>query len=285
MNKFRFTVSDIDTQINLPIELDFDSVGREDLIRSFEDEVLEQIINPVEDFETTRYSHKVWYNVNNIPQYSTTYQFYFFNRSIDVTNTLPANSNLWVSDYNYIATSVYPNYSGITFTNKEVYFYSNPFKRSFFKLDFYDKKEVENQKVYFTIIIPVQQGRKKTVDIGTLSVPNNVEIRTPSFDLNYTGDKEGYFIYWLKSREYIDLNTFYMSAKFFNAKVGQFVRMINRPQSEISNKFKFNKEDYFYYKVDLDVNNYEYDVYKTFGGQSRVGGLASGIKWYEYVNP
>jgi len=103
--------------------------------------------------------------------------------------------------------------------------------------------------------------------------------------LDYIGDKEGYFMYWLKGREYIDVNTFYMSAKFFNAKLGQFVRMTNRPQSEISEKFKFNKSEYFYYKVDLDVNNYEYQVFEGYGLGNRVGQLTNGIKWYEYVNP
>jgi hypothetical protein len=247
--------------------------------------VLEEIINPVEDFETTRYSHTQWLTVNNEPKTSTTYEFFFFNRTIDVNNTTPANTNMWVSSYNYVDPSVYQTYSGISFTNKEMYYYANSFKRSFFKLDFYDSKQPENQRLYFTLVIPTQQGEKQGVDIGTPSVPKPVIIRTPTFNLDFIGDKEGYFIYWLKSREYIDVNTFYMSAKFFNAKTGQFVRMINRPQSEMSETFKFNKTEYFYYKVDLDVNNYQYQVFQGYGLGNRVGQLTNGIKWYEYVNP
>ena len=56
MNKFRFTVNNGDTYINLPVEINFDNFGREDLIKQYENDVLEEIINPVEDFETTRYS-------------------------------------------------------------------------------------------------------------------------------------------------------------------------------------------------------------------------------------
>lgn len=285
VNKFRFTVKENDTQINLPVEIDFDLLGRGDLVQQYEDDVLEQVINPIEDFETTRYSHKLWMTNNNVSKSSTTYKFFFFDRSINVSNTVPSNSNLWVNSYNYVANSVYPNYSGITFTNKEMFYYANSFKRSFFKLDFYDSNQIENQRLYFTIIIPTQQGVVEEVNIGSTSVPRNVDIRTPDFNLDYTGDKEGYFIYWLKGREYIDINQFYMSAKFFNAKVGQFVRMTNRPQAEIPNKFKFNKEEYFYYRVDLDVNNYEYEIFKTFGGGNRVGTLTESINWYEYVNP
>ena len=261
MNKFRFTVNNDDTYVNIPLEIDFDNFGREDLIKQYENDVLEEIINPVEDFETTRYSHHQWLNGNGEPKSSTTYDFSFFNRSIDVSSTTPANTNLWVSSYNYIDPSVNNTYSGITFTNKEMYYYANSFKRSFFKLDFYDSKESENQRLYFTIVIPTQQGVIQQVDIGTVSVPKPVIIRTPTFNLDFIGDKEGYFVYWLKSREYIDVNTFYMSAKFFNAKLGQFVRMVNRPQSEMSEKFKFNKSEYFYYKVDLDVSGNTFGVY------------------------
>lgn len=285
MNKFRFTVNDNDTQFNLPLEINFDNLGREDLIKQYEDDVLEQIINPVEDFETTRYSHNKWLDVNNVPKNSTTYEFSFFNRTISVENTTPANSNLWVPSYTYVDPTVYQNYSGITFTDKELYYYVNSFKRSFFKIDFYDTTDSENQQIYFTIVIPTQQGQKQQVDIGTPNVPKPVDIRTPIFNLDYVGDKEGYFIYWLKSREYIDLNTFYMSAKFFNAKIGQFVRMTNRPQSDISQKFNFNKSEYFYYKVELDDTNYEYEVFQAYGAGNRVGQLNNGIKWFEYVNP
>jgi len=285
VNKFRFTVNDNDTQFNLPLEINFDNLGREDLIKQYEDDVLEQIINPVEDFETTRYSHNKWLDVNNVPKNSTTYEFSFFNRTISVENTTPANSNLWVPSYTYVDPTVYQNYSGITFTDKELYYYVNSFKRSFFKIDFYDTTDSENQQIYFTIVIPTQQGQKQQVDIGTPNVPKPVDIRTPIFNLDYVGDKEGYFIYWLKSREYIDLNTFYMSAKFFNAKIGQFVRMTNRPQSDISQKFNFNKSEYFYYKVELDDTNYEYEVFQAYGAGNRVGQSNNGIKWFEYVNP
>ena len=113
MNKFRFTVNNNDTQINLPIEINFDNFGREDLIKQYENDVLEEIINPVEDFETTRYSHKEWLTNNNEPKNGTTYEFSFFNRSIDISNTVPGNSNLWVSNYNYVDPSVYNTYSGL----------------------------------------------------------------------------------------------------------------------------------------------------------------------------
>ena len=74
-----------------------------------------------------------------------------------------------------------------------------------------------------------------------------------------------------------------MTAKFFNAKTGQFVRMINTPQSSIPKKFNFTKSDYYFYKVVLDYDNYEYMVYDT-NTLKRVGNTDP-IKWYEYINP
>ena len=122
--------------------------------------------------------------------------------------------------------------------------------------------------------------------MDTLMQTTNVLIRKPKFILNYVGDKEGFFVYWLKKRTFLDVSRFYMSAKFFDAKTGQFVRMMNRPQSSIlGNKYNFSQSEYFYYRLDLDYEKRTYQVFDTFNIQpQRVGGLTP-IKWYEYINP
>ena len=81
-----------------------------------------------------------------------------------------------------------------------------------------------------------------------------------------------------------------MSCKFFNAKKGQFVRMMNEPQSSFvgGGAYNFDKELFFYYKVDFDYNNYEYKVYKESPALTRKGEgplATEAIMWYEYVNP
>ena len=84
-----------------------------------------------------------------------------------------------------------------------------------------------------------------------------------------------------------------MTAKFYNGKTGQFIRMMNEPQSIFNgnDKFNFNKNQYFYYKVVLDYSNFEYSIYKELPQTNlpptllRVGTTADPIKWYEYVNP
>jgi hypothetical protein len=61
--------------------------------------------------------------------------------------------------------------------------------------------------------------------------------------------------------------------------------MTNTPQSNIANKFTFNPNDYFYYKVNLDYTNKTYEVYSTSNLTQRVGIDGFPILWYEYVNP
>jgi hypothetical protein len=80
-----------------------------------------------------------------------------------------------------------------------------------------------------------------------------------------------------------------MSAKFFNGNTGNFIKMINRSQGspELSgNKFGFDSEKYFYYKVKLDYSDYTYQIFDyTTGSDLRVGDGNNPINWYEYVNP
>ena len=103
--------------------------------------------------------------------------------------------------------------------------------------------------------------------------------------LDYIGDKEGFFIYWLRSREVINVDTFFMTASFFDARTGVFKRMTNTRQDLIiPDKFTFDNSTYFYYRVDLDYNQKTYEVFST-QTNLRVGDSTTPIKWYEYVNP
>ena len=102
--------------------------------------------------------------------------------------------------------------------------------------------------------------------------------------LDYVGDKEGFFIYWLKKRDFIDLSTFYMTAKFFDARTGVFIKMMIESQTSLSSQTNFNPIEYFYYKVELDYNTRTYRVVNKNTGV-RVGTNINPIRWYEYINP
>ena len=53
-----------------------------------------------------------------------------------------------------------------------------------------------------------------------------------------------------------------------------------------SNRFSFDSDIYFYYKLKLNYDDYTYEVFDSTTGQDvRVGGVNNPINWYEYINP
>ena len=254
--------------INIPINLDWEYLDVDAEIKEYETSVVSELITTDNDFEVDRFFHADYNNKSEI-----NYEFYFYEGSS------LSNSANWKIDYRAEG-----------FTTQDVYYYSNSFTNSFFKLDLYDSPIESQQENYITIILPTQQGLRMTTKMQT----TDVQIRKPQFLLDYVGDKEGFFIYWLKKRNFLDVSTFYMSAKFYNAKTGQFTKMMtgkgtnpldqtNGPQVYLSgNKYAFDSTQYFYYTVKLDYTTQTYQVFNTQGQRM---GTNIPIKWFEYVNP
>jgi hypothetical protein len=266
-NKFKFVLPATDKYIDLPIELKWDFYGRDDSIEIYEHEVIEEIIGTAYDFEVFRFSHEP-YNENT--KTDIKYDFHFFDESVNIKTSSSVD---WVTSY-------------LTegFTSSEVYYYEKPFTKSFFKLDFYDTTEGKSQTNYFTVIIPVQQGFTESVSISEYG--SNINIKIPSYQLDFVGDKEGFFLYWLRKKDFIDIDTFYMSAKFFDARLGVYVKMSKTPQILLKpTLFQFSDSN-FYYKVKLDLDKKTYQIFdKDINNNDVRVGTTSSIKWYEYVNP
>lgn len=256
VNKYKIAFDNIDQEINLPINSNWEYNGLDDGYAVYEVGAIERTINPPVDFEVSRFSHDSYVEENQ-EKTNINYEFNFSSQTFNSYYNSYVNSGL--------------------FTKEECYYNLNSFSKSFFKLDFYDFSASTEQKNYITIILPTQQGFTEQVTIGG----NTVEIKKPKFSLDFIGDKEGFFIYWLKSKDYLNINTFYVSAKFFDAKNGRFIRLINK---ELQNTTNFNPDEYFYYKVVLDYPTQTYKIYDTWT-QDRVGNSITPIKWFEYINP
>ena len=269
VNKYKIVLPPNDKQIDIPIELKWDFGGKTDSVEEYEKTVFEEVIGKAADFEVVRFSHAI-YNLLGPIKTSMNYEFKFY-------SGLPQN----------ISASTVNNYSmsylALGFTPSEVYYYSKPFTNSFFKLDFYDTPNPTTQRIYFTIILPVQQGLTQNVSISQ-SLPN-VNIKRPKMRLDSLGDKEGFFIYWLRKQDFLDISTFYMSAKFFDGRNGNFITMTNVNQNSIPNPYNFDGSDYFYYVVDLDYNDKTYRVFRPNNNIQRVGRENFPVVWYQYVNP
>ena len=273
-NSYKFTLpKGNDKYINIPIEIKWDFFGQDSAVEEYQENVIEDIIGFPGDFEVLRFAHAPY---NTDGKTDIKYDFHFFsvnggvpaNPSSDVLNALPTD---WITSY-------IPE----GFLTTEIYYYVKPFTKSFFKLDFYDSKDAISQTNYFTVILPVQQGFTVTATTSAYQPPVNIKI--PSFKLDYVGDKEGFFLYWLRNTKFLDISKFYMTAKFFDARLGVFVKMMTEPQKSplVGSLFTFNPEDFFYYEVRLNYNDKTYEVWD--GNNNRVG-TTSSIKWYEYINP
>jgi hypothetical protein len=283
-NKYTFTLPKGDDKyINIPIEIKWDLIGQDDAIEKYQEDVVEEIVGFPGDFEILRFAHDSY---DNGSKTDIKYDFHFFG---DVNGNVPANPSNLVQQFTTNSTFWYKSYIPEGFLTTEIYYYVKPFTKSFFKLDFYDTKDTISQTNYFTVIIPVQQGF--TVSGTVSSLLPDVQIKIPSFKLDYVGDKEGFFLYWLRDKDFYNgLNTFYMTAKFFDARLGIFVKMMNTPQKSplVGSPFTFNPEDFFYYKVILDYNTKTYQIFDNNSRSSNFGsrvGTTSSIKWYEYINP
>jgi hypothetical protein len=259
----------VDRQLTIPVQLTWDYLGLDQSIDEYESKVITEVIGVGRDFEVTRFAHAPQTGLTDDTQIK--YEFNFYSGgSLDVSTN-------WKS-----------NYQMEGFTTQEIFYYTNNFSNSFFKLDLYDNVDDKRQTNYVTIIIPTQQGLKMDAFMQTTPVT----INKPSFVLDYVGDKEGFFIYWLKKREFLDISTFYMTAKFYDAKNGYFTKMMNVPQSSLSgNKYIFDGSQYFYYRVELDYEKHDYQVFNMNPSQTiyindgQRAGTLEPIKWYEYVNP
>jgi len=257
VNSFKIIKKEKDINIKVPIEMNWEFDGADDAIDQIEDALIEDIVGLPKDFEISRFTHKKHINSDKT---EITYNFEFFNQ--------PANS--WVNSYLIEG-----------FSSEEIYYFRPAFNNSFFKIDLYDTNDTTTQKIYLTIILPVTQGQTQTGSISPF-LPS-VQLKKPYYILDYLGDKEGFFVYWLRKKDYLNITTFYMTAKFWDAKIGTFVTMTNTPQNLIlPNQFNFNPADYFYYIMRLDYTDFTYTIEDVNG--NRVGDITP-INWYEYVNP
>lgn len=266
-NSYRFIIPENDQSIDIPIEIKWDFNGHTDSIELYEDEVVEDLVGLPKDFEISKFGHQS-YGVFNQTQLQ--YQFHFFDGlSVDISSSLDSN---WVNSYQQAGFSIF-----------ELYYQTNSVIKSFFKLDFYDSNNSLTQKNYFTIIISTSSTKKETVTMNPV-LATTADIIIPDFILDYIIPQEGFFIYWLRDFEILELDEFYMSVKFFDAKTGNFIRMMTVPQSQLTgNKFLFEQKDFFYRKVKLDYDTFTYQIYNVITNSREGDGTP--IKWYEYVNP
>ena len=138
--------------LNIPISLEtkFDITGQEDLIEKFSDDVLQDIINPVKDYEVSKFIHNYCDEEDENCENPGDNGLYIAASFIDKSG----NSPFWIDEY-------YPQ----EFNKEELVLFSNAVKNSFFKLDFFDTTSRERQKLQLTKIIPMYLSNLAFYDV------------------------------------------------------------------------------------------------------------------------
>ncbi len=293
VNRIKIKINDIEKGITFPIATDFDEVGREQLIEIWERVEIQNAVNLIQDFETTSYQHETYLDDSSNPQRRLLMDFNFFD-----------TGGAYSTDFSNV---------GITWP--EIYRRQQTYSKSFFKMDYFDSPDPTTQRLIFTIIIPINNATKQTVlidnTIGSLNYdglaylqafgedPTNnplqyYDIEFANFEFGALDSiNEGYYINFLKKRDIIFPDEYYVACKFFNASNGQILKMLNKDATLLTIPNLVKAQDHFYYKLTFnrDIWTYKYNEYDedTYSGNDGVGPVCgtfgNPIKFYEYMNP
>jgi hypothetical protein len=297
--KIRFNQNNKNLLINKEQNFKTDA-GWDENFQSYEDEVLRDIINPVENYETNRYIHKPYISSIGLPPPSDGAD------EADDSNTATDSASLFTTTVNTVEqTDIWfhfyfkdssNNYTldyknvGITQTDKLM---AN-LKYSFFRLEFYKTPNNEppnrsNRRLVFAKNLAPAVGERVTFT-------NKFEkIYVPVFFGSSMRNKENMYLFWFHDDTVLEETeltgtTFFMSAKFYNSFDGSKVQFANK---EITTTSTIIEEQDLYFQVEMDRTNtptYHYTILEYDGTSSpytsnRKGMSGDPIKFYEIPTP
>ena len=264
--------SNSDRQIKINIETDFQAnAGWEDNLSEFENEILKDIINPIVNYDTSRYIHEP-YNSSGITQTDIWFYFYFKNGT-GYTNGL---------DYSLV---------GITSEENEKMLKQST--KSFFRLEFFKTPGVISGTTL--VCEPPTRRNRRLVFAKNLSLPLgekfyysvlNGYVHVPVFMGSNYRNKENMYLFCFQDESVLNEtnlsgtttgNTFFMTAKFYNAKDGSIIDFTNRQLST-----EIVEENDLYYQVNLNKINDTYKMFQYTGTTgTRYGEINQPLRFYE----
>jgi len=250
-------------------------LGWTDNAQQMEQEILYEIINPTENYETVRYIHEPYSVVSDSDitfiQSDILYNFYFLNSSGNYSQ----------------------NYEDVGITFRENSKMLKQSTESFFRLEFYKTNHdaspnQTNRRLVFAKNLSLPLG-EKIFYTGTPSgatLPLNDYVFVPVFTgSNYRNTENMYFFWFSDDTPFeetnITGNTFYMTAKYYNAKDGSVIDFVNKSKN-VNATTPYIEEQDVYYKVIVDRTNYSFVVYAYDGSLgSRKGTYNLPINFFE----
>lgn len=243
VNKYKINLNDIGegTMLKFPVEMKFTTLGQTDVInREFVEKEVEKAINPIVDYEKSRFVLKAGGNeVANV-----SYVMNFLKN-----NALPPKSF----------------FADIGFNNNDIKYRNNGFIRSFLRLNFYDNDVPSNQRLLFFQTIFNKVTKK---DVNNLGQPIGANIFQTRYILKNPikepeGFAEGFYLYYYKDEVLENLpKEIFMRAEFNNAKTGKRTSFItvNTPQSIDNILQKLHVK----YILKRDATGYFYEIDSTY---------------------
>jgi len=287
--KIRFNQNNKNLLINKEQNFKTDA-GWDENFQSYEDEVLRDIINPVENYETNRYIHKPYISgIGNPPPVSSgpadnseSSSASLFTTTVNTVEQTDIWFHFYFKDSSNNYTLDYKNV-GITQTDKLM---AN-LKYSFFRLEFYKTPNNvppnrSNRRLVFAKNLAPAIGERVTFT-------NKFEkMYVPVFFGSSMRNKENMYLFWFHDDTVLEETeltgtTFYMSAKFYNSADGTKVQFANK---QIKNTPTVTEEEDLYFQVEMnrsDVPTYHYTI-SEYDGTSvlgRKGMSGDPIKFYE----
>ena len=249
VNRYKIIESNVDKSLVIPLDINWDFLDRGDSVDIYQQEIVDKVVGEPVDYELARFTHNVCQNATKL-----TYKF-----------------NFWNSDNNdYDNSYVVPN----LFNPYQLYYETQPIKKTFFKMDLYDSNDPTNQRIYLSIILTPKQT--------TITELKNYEsfdynVKIPKFELDYIGEREGFFIYFFQDKTIIGKTDLFMSAKMFNGLTGEYIKFSSVDQTLQGNPNNFNPA-LFYFKVQFNYNDKTYKIINPQNAE------VCEIEWFEYVN-
>jgi hypothetical protein len=253
-----------------------------------EREVLYDIINPTENYETVRYIHSPYEAMtpqDNVYTQTDIWFYFYFNRYYyNMSNPL-----------NPILTGVTreQDYRLVDITLQENALMLKQSTESFFRLEFYKTPNDEapnnaNRRMVFAKNLSLPLGEKVfytgTTSGSTISL--NDYIYFPVFTGSNYRNKENMYFFWFTddspfSETTITGNTFYMTAKFYNAKDGTVMDFTNKDLPFVD---EIVEEEDMYYKVVINRTDFSYQIFEFNGSVGpRIGKTGDPIVFYEKI--
>lgn len=249
--------NDINIILNPTQDFNID-LGWEENFKDYEDDALKQIINPIENYETVRFTHKEY----PMPSFVSENQ-----------------CDIWFNFYFVSGATYVPDYRAVGISLKENMLMLKQSTESFFSLEFYKTPNNElpnrtNRRLVMTrqLSLPLSE---KYID-PTI----NDYVSMPIFTGSNFRNKENMYLFWFKddsafNETELTGTTFWMTAKFYNADDGSIIDFV---KTDLGSNNVDETND-MYYRVELNRDNYTYEVFRFNG--SRIGQSSNPIIFYE----